>query len=604
MILQALNEYYIRLLNEPGINIAMFGFEHKSIDFVIVLDDGGSFVNLLDFRDGVGFKRKGRISLVPKGVKRASGVNANLLWDTRRYVLGYITRDEKKAKLAYNKADNGKVLNLSKSKENIRKLNKRTGLQYDAFIHKIESVFHDSKINSIFSVLKFLRDKQFSDLFNHSAWSEVEGSAGNISFMIDGEVRLVCQEPDVVAKITDYFIPKGDTQICAITGKQDVPIRLHSSIKGVWGAQSSGADIVSFNIKSFCSFQKKQGFNVPIGEVAGFGYTTALNYLLASENQRMQVGDSSTVFWAKEPCDFESDFCYFLSPKKGEEAVSYDKIRGLLSAVKTGIPSQEAEIPFYVLGLAPNAARISVRFWYEGNLKEMKERIAQHLKDLSIVRSPYDPEFISLFQILSSIALERKVDNIPPNIAGELARSVFEGRMYPRTLLARAIQRNKAEQKVTVARASIIKAFLVRHSRIINKQEREVSMSLDKEYNNIGYVLGRLFAVLERIQEQAQPGINKTIRDTYFGAATSSPLTTFNRINDLAIHHLSKIRNSGKNVIWLEKLMQEVYANIPAAGIPTILNMEDQGRFSIGYYHQRQDFFKTKDNTNNEGVEQ
>jgi CRISPR-associated protein Csd1 len=603
MILQALNEYYNRLLNEPDINVSIFGFEQKAVDFVVVLAEDGTFANLLDFRQGVGAKRKGRISSVPKSVKRSSGVNANLLWDTRIYVLGYATRDEKKSKLKYDMIVGNKIINLSKSKENLRKFNNRTRMQHEAFIQKIKSSFVDTKIKSISAVLKFLKDKNFNALFNHSTWQEVAGSTGNISFMIDGRTQLVCQEPDVVKIITQTSIPEGDTLICSITGKQDVPIRLHSSIKGVWGAQSSGADIVSFNMKPFCSFQKKQGFNVPIGEEAGFGYTTALNYLLGSDVQRMQVGDSSTVFWAKEPCDFEAVFCSILSPKKGEEAVSYDKIRGLLSSVKTGVSPQEAEIPFYVLGLAPNAARISVRFWYEGNLKEMKERIAQHFEDLMLIHSPMDPEFVSLFQLLSSIALERKVENIPPNIAGELARSVFEGKVYPRTLLARAIQRNKSEQKVTFARASIIKAFLARNSRIINQQEREVSMSLDKEYKNIGYVLGRLFAVLEKIQQTAQTGINKTIRDTYFGAATSSPLTTFNRLNDLAIHHLSKIRNSGKNAIWLEKLMQEVYANIPAEGIPAILKMEDQGRFSIGYYHQRQDFFKTKDNKENEGEE-
>ena len=360
---------------------------------------------------------------------------------------------------------------------------------------------------------------------------------------------------------------------------------------------------MSFNDEAYCSHgktKKDQGRNAPIGKHNEFAYTTALNRMLASENQRMQVGDASTVFWAREPCDFESDFHSCLAPHKGEESVSYEKIRGLLSAVKTGIAPEEADLPFYVLGLAPNAARIAIRFWYEGNIKEIKERVAQHFLDLEVVRAPHDPEFFSLFQLLVSTATEHKSDNIPPNLGGEVARAVLNGTAYPRTLYANAILRCKAEQRVTFARASIIKAFFVRSARISKSNKKEVSMALDKQYDNIGYVLGRLFAVLERIQEQAQgTGLNKTIRDTYFGAAASSPLVTFKRLDELSVHHLAKMRNAGKRIVWLEQLKQEVYGLVPAEGFPSILSLEDQGRFSVGYYHQRQDFFTQKESKEN-----
>ncbi len=398
--------------------------------------------------------------------------------------------------------------------------------------------------------------------------------------------------------------PNGSTQICSIKGTEDVPAELHTAIKGVWGAQSSGANIVSFNLDAFRSFNKKQGHNAPVGQQAEFAYTTALNYLLASEHQRMQVGDASTVFWAKNPCDFEEDFSFcFGLPKKGEEAVNYEKIRGLLAAVRSGVPSEEADLPFYVLGLAPNASRISIRFWYDGNLKEIKERVAEHFQDMEMIRAPHDPEFLSLFQLLLSVATEHKSENIPPNLGGEVARAVLTGTAYPRSLFANAVRRNKAEQRVTFARASIIKALLVRQARFSKSNQQEVSMALDKTYDNIGYVLGRFFAVLERIQEQAQgTGLNKTIRDTYFGAATSSPLVTFNRLNQLSIHHLAKMRNGGKNTVWLEKLLGEVNGLLPKEGVPPILDLEDQGRFSVGYYHQRQDFF-TKKETEDKGEE-
>jgi CRISPR-associated protein Csd1 len=253
-------------------------------------------------------------------------------------------------------------------------------------------------------------------------------------------------------------------------------------------------------------------------------------------------------------------------------------------------------MPFFVLGLAPNASRIAVRFWYEGNLKDVKERIADHFLDISIVRSSYDPEFLSLFQLLRSTARQHKAENIPPNVGGDFARAILVGGPYPRTLFSNAVRRCKVEQEVGFARAAIIKGFLARNARLLQSTDKEVSVALDKTYDNMGYVLGRLFAVLERIQEQAQGGhLNKTIRDTYFGAASSSPVVTFRRLQDLAVHHLAKIRNAGGNAVWLERLLGEVNDLLPPTGIPATLSLDDQGRFAVGYYHQRQDFFRKKE---------
>lgn len=583
MILKALADYYQRLVDDPEAQIAPLGFEKKAIDFVIDINEQGEFEGLRDIREGTGNRRKGRPSLVPKGVKRSSNVASNLLWDTAPYVLGKV---------------------LPEKGKDLEKLAARAIEQHAHFVANIEKTFKDCPDEGIEAVRSFLKNANFEPVFNHATWKAVEEKGGNITFALSNERRqLICQRKEVVAAILKNESPASGTQVCVLCGDQDAPAKLHTAIKGVWGAQSSGANIVSFNLDAFRSFGKKQGANAPVGQTTEFAYTTALNYLLASDKQRMQVGDASTVFWAQNPCDFESDFHTLLAPPKGEETVSYDKIRGLLSAVKTGIPPTEAEIPFYVLGLAPNASRIAIRFWHEGNVKEIKERTAQHFEDLKMVRASYDPEFLSLFQLLVSTATEHKSDNIPPNLGGELARAVLAGTGYPRTLFANAIRRCKAEQRVGFARASIIKAFLVRNARISKSQRKEVSMALDTSYDNIGYVLGRLFAVLEKIQEQAQgKGLNKTIRDTYFGAATSSPQATFNRLGQLSIHHLSKIRNSGKSTVWLDKLLGEVNNLLPKEGYPSILRLEDQGRFIVGYHHQHQDFFKTK-NTEDKGDE-
>ena len=602
MILQALANYYERLLADPFVKIAPLGFEQKKIDFLILLTDEGAFSALWDLREGTGKKKTGRMTRVPKGVKRTVGVASNLLWDTAPYALGHLLRSDKKAKLAYRGKGAAKQLDLAKSKKELAKMRARVPKQQAAFVEKIETTFEGCDDAAIQSLLAFLEAADFEALFAHSLWQEVEENGGNLTFaMEDGE--LICQRTAVVQAIIDQAKPASGGQVCAVTGRRDDLAELHTAIKGVWGAQSSGANIVSFNLSAVSSFGKKQGHNASVGKQAEFAYTTALNYLLASDRQRMQVGDASTVFWAKDPSDFEQTFVsLFEQPVKGEEAVKYDKIRGLLAAVRSGVPAEEEARPFYVLGLAPNAARISIRFWYEGNLKQIKERVAEFFADVDVVKSPRDPEFLSILQLLSSTATEGKIDNLPPNVAGDFARAVFMGGNYPRTLLANAVRRCKAERRVTFARVSIIKACLSRNARIINSNNQEVSVALDKTYEDMGYVLGRLFAVLERIQEKAQPGINKTIRDTYFGAATSSPQITFKRLDELSIHHLAKIRNGGQSIIWYERLKQEVFNLVPATGIRNQLSLEEQARFAVGYYHQRQDFF-TKKETEVEGAE-
>lgn len=582
MILKALADYYDRLFHDDSADVPPYGFEDKGIPFVIIIGKDGRFLNIRDTRTGTGKQQSAREFRVPLGEKKTSGSKANLLWDNPQYVLG-VPKSEK-AKDVKKAKDDHKV--------------------FLARLHKDLDGMTDDGVSAVF---RFYETGGIDGCRQHALLSDIMEHNSNITFALDDEVGLIAQRPNVVERIRAiYEEVNGLSCASAISGEIDEVAVLHAAIKGVWGAQTSGANIVSFNDEAYCSHgktKKDQGLNAPIGKHNQFAYTTALNRLLASENQRMQVGDASTVFWAKNPCDFEQDFHSFLAPPKGEESVSYDKIRGLLSAVKTGIPPQEADQPFYVLGLAPNASRIAVRFWYDGNVKEIKERVAQHFQDLEMVRAPHDPEFLSLFQLLVSTATERKADNIPPNLGGDVARAVLTGIAYPRTLFANAIRRCKAEQSVGFARASIIKAFLVRNARISKSNQKEVSMALDKTYDNIGYVLGRLFAVLERIQYKAQGKQNKTIRDTYFGAAASSPLVTFRRLEQLSVHHLAKMRNSNKKTTWLEMLLDEVNGLLPKEGYPSILSLEDQGRFSVGYHHQRQDLFPTTETTE-EGEEQ
>ncbi|MGH7782969.1 MAG: type I-C CRISPR-associated protein Cas8c/Csd1, partial [Candidatus Binatia bacterium] len=266
-------------------------------------------------------------------------------------------------------------------------------------------------------------------------------------------------------------------------------------------------------------------------------------------------------------------------------------VTSLYKAIDHGLlENDEGKAQFFTLGLAPNAARIAVRFWNHGTVAEMAVRIRQHFDDLAIDRSPRDPPYLSLFRLLVSVATLGKADNIPPNLGGELMRSVLIGLPYPTTLLAAAVRRIRAEHEVTYARAALIKAYTNRASRYSNPEIREeLTMSLDEANANVGYRLGRLFAVLEKIQEEANPGLNATIRDRFYGAAASNPVTVFSTLLRLKNHHLSKLENRGR-AVNLEKRIGEIMDAI--GDFPAQLPLADQGRFAIGYYHQRQDFFK------------
>jgi CRISPR-associated protein Csd1 len=572
MILHALYDYYQRKSRDPDAHMAPPGFEWKEIAFVIELDAEGNPIQIEDTRSGEGKKRRAHAYLVPQGMKKTSGVVANLLWDNAEYVLGVPVRGERK----------------------------RVAEQHKAFITKIESLPATVKGDAgVQAVLRFLDRTEWPGLTRHSVWNEITETNPNLTFRLQGDVDLVCQrsaliETVAMANKTD----NADTQ-CLVTGEDDEIERLHTAIKGVRGAQSSGANVVSCNLDAFNSYGKTQGLNAPVGKRAAFAYTTALNYLLRKDSpQRLQVGDSTTVFWADKPTQWETEIVdIFGEPRKDDPDSNVRAVASLYRAIDHGLlESGEGKSKFFVLGLAPNAARIAIRFWHNSTVAEMARRIRRHFDDLAIERSQRDPPYLSLFRLLVSVATQSKTDNIPPSLGGELVRSVLADLPYPQTLLAAAIRRIRAEHEVTYPRAALIKACINRATRYANPEiKEELKMSLDEANRNVGYRLGRLFAVLEKIQEEANPGINATIRDRYSGAASSTPMTVFSTLLKLKNHHLSKMESRGR-AANLEKRIAKIIEDIN--DFPAQLTLLDQGRFWIGYYHQRQNFFKKIDNSN------
>lgn len=569
MILQALKQYYDRKASDPNGDIAPEGFEHKEIPFIIVLDLDGSVVQIEDTRRKVGKQERAKSFLVPQAEKRSSGVKANLLWDNAEYVFGICTKDKPE----------------------------RVVEQHREFVARIDALDVDDA--GIHAIRKFLSNNPQAALEQSEFAAESKEKNPFFAFRLNEDSCLISERPAVVRRICDSS-SEATRGRCLVTGEMDGIANLQPSIKGVRGANTTGGNIVSFNLAAFNSFGKTQGANAPIGEKAAFSYTTALNFLLGRDStQKIQLGDATTIFWSDKPSHFENEFALFLDePTKDDPDAHTNAVAALLRAVDTGVmPIDDARTRFFVLGLAPNSARISVRFWQTGTVSDFSQRIAQHFKDLQICHAPHERDYLSMWWLLTRISAQGKTENIPPNLAGDWMRSILAGRPYPDSLFQAALRRIHAEREVSYPRAAILKACLNRKLRLNPSAEKEITVSLDKESRNIGYRLGRLFAVLEKIQEEAQPGINATIRDRYYSAVSGTPASVMPILMRTKNHHLAKLDDKGRK-IYFERLLGEIIGEI--SDFPNQLNLQEQGRFAIGYYHQRQDFFTKRETSHTE----
>jgi CRISPR-associated protein Csd1 len=582
MILQALKEYYDRKTADPESPMASVGFEWKEIPYIIVLRPDGTPVSLDTTYEGEGKKRRAKRFLVPQAVKKTSGIAANLIWDNPEYVLGAVLKGKKRS---------GK-----KTEDDIERL---VYEQHAAFIKRILDLggIDDDGVKAIRLFLQMENKVALLQAFGEPLIKLLdEGS--NLTFRLVGDKRLVLERLIVNSAIRAAAAASSDEKqaICLITGQKEPSERLHTAIKGVYGTQSSGANIVSFNLDAFKSFGKNQGANAPIGKRAAFAYTTALNHLLGRDStQRIQVGDASTVFWAERATAFEQQVADFFSePPRDDPDRGVRAVESLFRSIETGafLTDGNAKNRFYVLGLSPNASRIAIRFWILDTVAGTAGKIRQHFEDLMIVHGPKEKDTFSLFRLLVSTAAQGKAENIPPNLGGETMRAILEGLPYPQTLLQAAIRRIRAEHEITYPRAAIIRACINRSTRFRTPNlKEELKMSLDESNTNIGYRMGRLFAALEKIQREANPGINTTIRDRFYGAASGTPVTVFGNLMRLKNHHLAKIDNPGRRAFF-EKLLGQIIGGVEAKiAFPSHLKLEDQGRFAIGYYHQMQDFY-------------
>lgn len=574
MILQALKEYYDRKAADLDSEIAPEGFEKKELQFLIVISENGEFINIEDTREKTGNRITAKSFLLPRSKGRSGSKSYEttfLLWDHIGYVLGLPTSDSKCSK------------------------------QHQTWINSLKELPPDLLEDAaVRAVVKFYENNEIAKAIASPYIPEcLKAPQCNMSFRLESDVPVPCRQKvqEYVKKsLRDLEYEVGfesaseKTGICLVTGERGDIARTH----GRTPIDKDTKCLIGFQKNSgYDSYGKEQGYNAPIIKSTEFAYVTALNTLLKSKTQRIHIGDASTVFWSEKRSSFESDFSFFFKePEKDNPDAGTQKVKALFDSVKSGTYIEdEGNNRFYILGLAPNAARIAIRFWQVGTISEFALRIAQYFNDFKIIKPPKEPEYYSIWRILVNVAIQDKSENIPPNLAGDFMRSILEGTPYPATLLQACLRRIHSDtgSRVKPVRAALLKAYLNRYYQFYpNHNHKEVNMELDINQPSVGYQLGRLFATLEKIQEEANPGINATIRERFYGAACATPVTVFTNLLRLKNHHLAKLENKGR-VVNFERLLGEIMGHL--TDFPSHLDLHEQGRFAIGYYHQRQAFF-------------
>lgn len=568
-ILQALDGYYHRLA-ERG-EVTKPGWSPEKFGWCIVLDAKGAPIDVYDLHDTSGKKPKPKLYSVPAAVKRTVGISANFLWDKTAYVLGRTAGE-----------------------------GKRTAQEHAAFVemHVQRLTGHeDAGLKALLGFLQNWRPERFD-----KAPFRAEMLDANILFRLEGELSFIHDRPAARALVeADKERAQGDKIACLITGEQAPLARLHPTIKGVEGAQSSGAALVSFNLDAFTSLGKDQGANAPTGEAAAFRYGTALNHILTRDGPnrvKRPIGDATVVFWADASNAEAAEDLFGDALDPPSDAEEAGKIGSILEALGQGRPLPELRpdiMPntrFHVLGLSPNAARLSVRFWLTDDFEVFARNLGLHYQDMHIEPRPrgWSGAPSVNWLLMKTAALGEKFENIPPLLAGEVMRAVLTGARYPQSWMASAITRLRAgDDPLSGWHVAVIRAVLVRDHRKNPKQE-DVPMSLAPDEPNKAYQLGRLFAVLENAQRLALGKINATIRDRYFGAASATPASVFPLLLRGAQNHLARLRKDGK-AGWIEREIEDILDKL-TLDLPRSLPLAEQGRFAVGYYHQRREQFK------------
>lgn len=580
MILQALASYY-DVLAQQG-KVGRPGWGTAKVIGALCLDEQGNLIDILSLKTA---NAKGKeiatVKKVPEQVTRSSGVKSNFLCDGPGYLLGLNTKPDEGAK---------KEANEKRAKE-----------CFDA-----AAALHLQLLEGVDSVAAkavFAFFTNWNPNAEHPILAEHEDllkEAGNFLFRIDG---MFAQEDPAIQAAWESYRSQGTqdgvVMQCAVTGHKTTVARLHTLIKGVRGAQSSGAALVSFNASAFTSYGQEQSYNAPVSEQAMFAYTTALNYLLSSAEHTRILGDTTVVAWSANGEPQYTNLGWYCLGGDAKATVDDKMLQSMLEALSHGRPYAFEDVtidpdePFYILGLAPNAARLSVRFFWRNTFGHFIKNVQAHYKRLEIVKPAQDErEYLSVGSLLYETANKKSNDkSASPVLVGGLMRAILNDMPYPAALRSAVMLRIRAERKVSRGQAALLKAILLKNPAPIEGKEI-CTVALNQESTYTPYVLGRLFSVLEAIQSAANKGVNTTIKDRFFNSAAATPAIIFPRLTQLAQAHLRKLSVAQK--IWYEQQLVALHEKLPEV-LPARLSLAEQESFFIGYYHQTQKRFEKKE---------
>ena len=575
MILQALTRYYEDLLAQGKIDAP--GWAPAKISYALYLDENGELIQVVPTMEEVPKGKKTVLQpqtmALPAAVKRTVGIASNFLWDNSSYLLGI---DQK-----------GKP-------ERSRDCFAAAAQLHHAVLDGVDSP-------AARSILAFFDNWKPENAVEHPALAgqlnEVT-AGGNLMFRAAG---IYPQEDATIREAwRRYRESSADDAVrmqCLVTGGEDEITAVHPSVKGVRDAQSSGAALVSFNAPAFCSYGHEQNFNAPVGKYAAFAYTAALNHLLADKENVQTIGDTTVICWAEGAEDIYQTFGVAALFGGGKAGLSDDDLRAALKRLANGLPCDDLGIdpnrPFYILGLAPNAARLSVRFFLRDSFGALMKNIIDHYDRLEIAGAKYP--ILTLWGLLSATVRDPKKQKPSPIISGATARAIFSGGRYPASLLEATMLRIRAERHITWGRAAIIKAYYLKNPHEDCPKE-VLTVSLNEASTDTAYTLGRLFSVYEAVQQTANPGINATIKDKYFNSAAAMPASIFPVLNNLYQKHLRKLEG-GQRVYYDKQVM--ALKGILGESYPARMTLAQQGAFDLGYYHQTQKRFTKKEEENN-----
>jgi CRISPR-associated protein Csd1 len=602
VIIHALDRYYDILTQDEKSGIPAIGYSIAKVAYALTISTEGELLGVISLMEpgSKGNKVFPREMPVPEQAKRSVNISPNFMCDNSTYVLGI---DEK-----------GNP--------------ERTKRAYLAFKELHQALLANAQGQAAKAVLRFLENWDVGSAATNLILVDylqdiLKGS--NLVFRLDGHTGFLHDDPEI-RQLWELHTSTTEGDVfgqCLVTGKQAPIAVLHPSIKKVKGAKSTGASLVSFNAPAYESYGKSQSLNSPTSKKVAFAYTTVLNHMLSSQKQTIQVGDATTVFWAESAEEVYTDIASLLFnpvpesvPAANQDPVrdvrAENIIRDVLHRVKSGqkIGNLDGAIDirtkFYILGLAPNASRLSVRFFHADSFGGFLEKTAQHYRDMEIVKD-YDnqPSNIPIWRMLAETVSAKSRDRDPkPLLAGAVMRSIISGAPYPASLFNAIMIRVRADmddkekniQRINYIRAAMIKAYLLRYARLHNNNNLEgvLTVGLNEQTDNTEYLLGRLFAILEKAQQDANPGINATIKDRYFASACATPGAVFPVLLRLAQHHISK-SDYGAHI---ERRLDPIMSGIEK--FPTHLTLEQQGTFILGYYHQRVALYQ-KANTEQNG---